>query len=194
MKVMKQEKLKAILEEMNISVYRLAKECKINVSDLYSGVNGRKVIYPKWRKAISEYLNMSEADLFEGLEENDIKKKDKSEKMTNYKKMAKYLAESGIVCEQMPLEKHSWCDEHFDADALQIALIKKYDEVADLLEIVEDQPTAYDVDKVAEEIEVFGGCAECREKGTDKRFYYGMGCKACVYGKIVNIVRRGGAE
>lgn len=73
---------------------------------------------------------------------------------------------------------------------------KAYDTLMlyEILGAIEDQPTAYNVDKVIEEIEAFGGCAECREKGTDKRFYYGMGCKACVYGKIVNIVKRGGAD
>lgn len=69
-----------------------------------------------------------------------------------------------------------------------------YKTIKDCMRAVDDQPTAYDVDKVVEEIEAFGGCAECREKGTDKRFYYGQGCKACLFGKIVGIVKRGGTD
>lgn len=79
-----------------------------------------------------------------------------------------------------------------DGDCQHCQFLKGYD-IDGGCEILE-MPTAYDVDKVIEEIEVFGGCAECRERGTDKRFYYGMGCKACVFGKIVDIVRRGGAD
>lgn len=63
-----------------------------------------------------------------------------------------------------------------------------------VIQTIDEQPTAYDVDKVVEEIEAFGGCTECKEKGTNKRFYYGQGCKACVFGKIVDIVKRGGGE
>lgn len=80
------------------------------------------------------------------------------------------------------------CHKHESQEAYDTLM--KYE----ILQAIEDQPTAYDVDKVVGEIEVFGGCAECRERGTDKRFYYGMGCKACVYGKIVDIVKRGGAD
>lgn len=69
-----------------------------------------------------------------------------------------------------------------------------YKTILDCMTAIDEQPTAFDVDKVVGEIEEFGGCAECREKGTDKRFYYGMGCKACVYGKIVDIVKRGGID
>lgn len=53
--------------------------------------------------------------------------------------------------------------------------------------------TAYDVDKVVEKIEQYA-CAECKEAGTYKRFYYGMGCKACAYGKILSIIKRGGID
>lgn len=64
----------------------------------------------------------------------------------------------------------------------------------DAVDAIEAMPTAYDIDKVVDEIETFGGCVECRAKGTDKRFYYGMGCKACVFGRIVDIVKRGGTN
>lgn len=69
-----------------------------------------------------------------------------------------------------------------DADALQIALIRKYDEVADLLEIVEHQPTAYDVDKVVEEF-------------TDEA--YGIESDAYIEMMLyeaIDIVKRGGAD
>lgn len=59
---------------------------------------------------------------------------------------------------------------------------------------VEVQPTAYDVDKVVTEIEKFADCEDCRRRGIDKKFYYGQGCKACAFGKIIDIVKRGGIE
>lgn len=83
-----------------------------------------------------------------------------------------------------------------DLDVGEVKAMREviYKTIKDCMRAIDEQPTAYDVDKVVEEIEAFGGCAECRERGTDKRFYYGMGCKACVYGKIVDIVKRGGVE
>lgn len=80
------------------------------------------------------------------------------------------------------------CHKHESQEAYDTLMLYE------ILGTIEDQPIAYDIDKVVDEIETFGGCIECREKGTDKRFYYGMGCKACVFGKIVDIVKRGGGE
>jgi lambda repressor-like predicted transcriptional regulator len=62
---MKQEKLRLILREKGISVNKLALECKITSPDMYSALNGKKPMFPKWRKAISEYLGMTEDELFE---------------------------------------------------------------------------------------------------------------------------------
>ena len=74
-----------------------------------------------------------------------------------------------------------------DADALQIALIRKYDEVADLLEIVDNQPTAFDVNKVVEEL----GEATWRYDPPFNDEPYRM---VILSNKAVQIVKRGGAD
>lgn len=61
---MKYEKLMMILHDRNITPYRLAKDCHISISDIYQALNGKKPMFPKWRKAISEYLNVTEDLLF----------------------------------------------------------------------------------------------------------------------------------
>ena len=63
--IREQKKLKTILKERGISAYRLAIDCSIATTNIYNCLNGKQYIYPKWRKAISEYLNMSEEDIFE---------------------------------------------------------------------------------------------------------------------------------
>ena len=52
---------------------------------------------------------------------------------------------------------------------------------------IDDIPTAYDAEKVVEELEVL---AECNEE-CKKNFYYGQGCNACLWHKIFEIVRKG---
>lgn len=61
-------KLLGTLQERNISRNRLARECNITPSDLYSALKGEKRMFPRWRKSISEYLDVDETILFE---END---------------------------------------------------------------------------------------------------------------------------
>lgn len=57
-------------------------------------------------------------------------------------------------------------------------------------ELLEDTPTVYDIEKVVEQIREFVECnAEC-----EKKFYYGQGCSACMWGKMVDIVRKGKVE
>jgi len=50
--IKKQEKLRSILEEKNITPYRLAKDCNISPTDIYNILNGERKIFPKWRKSI----------------------------------------------------------------------------------------------------------------------------------------------
>ena len=54
------------LNEKGISRLQLALKCQISPSDLYSAINGNKPFYPKWRKRISEYLEVDEQTLFDG--------------------------------------------------------------------------------------------------------------------------------
>jgi len=63
---MEQVQLKKFLNERNISAYRLAKECNIALSDMYQALNGKKKMFPRWRRSIAEYLGASEKELFEG--------------------------------------------------------------------------------------------------------------------------------
>lgn len=58
------------------------------------------------------------------------------------------------------------------------------------MEMVRKQPTAYDVEKVVADIQAF---AECNED-CKKNFYYGQGCSACLWNKIMGIVRKGGVK
>lgn len=60
-------------------------------------------------------------------------------------------------------------------------------EIADM---IEDAPTAYDVEAVVKQIEEF---VECNDE-CSKTFYQGRGCKACAYKEIIEIVRNGGVK
>lgn len=62
---MEQMILKKILKERDISAYRLAKECHIAPCDIYQALNGKKPMFPRWRKSISNFLQMDEKQLFE---------------------------------------------------------------------------------------------------------------------------------
>lgn len=64
------EKLKAEMQKRGISKYKLAHMSKIAEADFYSMLNGRKVMFPNWRKRIAEALEMSADELFD---ENDGK-------------------------------------------------------------------------------------------------------------------------
>ena len=59
------DKLKNVLDEKGISMYRLAKLSNIASPDLYSALSGKKVLFPNWKKRISEALEMPEEELFE---------------------------------------------------------------------------------------------------------------------------------
>lgn len=55
-----------VLNERGISKLQLALKCQISPSDLYNAINGNRPFYPKWRKKISEYLEVDEQTLFVG--------------------------------------------------------------------------------------------------------------------------------
>ena len=61
---MKQTKLKNLLQDKGVSPHRLAMECKIAPSTMYSILNGKICAYPRYRKSISEYLGLPEEDIF----------------------------------------------------------------------------------------------------------------------------------
>lgn len=65
-------KLLDVLRERNISKLQLALNVGINPTDLYCALNGTKPFYPKYKRKISEFLQIDEAVLFaEGEGEND---------------------------------------------------------------------------------------------------------------------------
>ena len=61
---MKYKNLMTVLHDRSITPYRLAKDCHISTSDIYQVLSGKKPMFPKWRRAISEYLNVNENALF----------------------------------------------------------------------------------------------------------------------------------
>lgn len=84
-----------------------------------------------------------------------------------------------------------------DADALKKALrdcqiesLIAHTEYKNVFDVINEQPTAYDVDAVVEEIKKF---AECDDKCA-KRFYLGMGCEACAWNTIMELIRKGGVN
>lgn len=55
---------------------------------------------------------------------------------------------------------------------------------------VDNQPTAFDVDKILEEL---AELAECSSQCANT-FYEGLGCGACMWTDVFNIVKRGGID
>ena len=64
------EKLRAELKKRGISVNKLSFMSNIAAADLYSMLKGKKVMFPNWRKRISEALGVPADELFD---ENDGK-------------------------------------------------------------------------------------------------------------------------
>lgn len=65
------KRLKQEMENQHIKAFTLAKKADINVSDLYSALNGKREMFPNWKKRISKALNVPEEDLFESEGNND---------------------------------------------------------------------------------------------------------------------------
>ena len=57
-------KLLTVLKEKNLSKLQLALKAGIAPSDLYCALNRKKPFYPMWKNRISEYLQISEDELF----------------------------------------------------------------------------------------------------------------------------------
>ena len=54
-----------------------------------------------------------------------------------------------------------------------------------LLEVIDEIPTAYDIQGIVEQLEELFYCNEqCQ-----KKFYQGLGCKACLFGKVKEIIK-----
>ena len=60
--------------------------------------------------------------------------------------------------------------------------------IKDIKRIIKNQPTAFNVDGVVEAIREY---AECDDECA-KTFYEGMGCKACMWNTMMDLVRKGG--
>jgi predicted transcriptional regulator len=61
-----QMKLTRILEERNLSKLQLSLKAGIAPSDLYRAINGKIPFYPKWKRQVSEYLQVSQDEIFGG--------------------------------------------------------------------------------------------------------------------------------
>lgn len=55
-----------VITERNITILQLAMKSGVNPSDLYQALKGKIPFYPKWKRLIAEYLQMSEEELFGG--------------------------------------------------------------------------------------------------------------------------------
>lgn len=59
-----------------------------------------------------------------------------------------------------------------------------------VLRIIDEQPTAYDVEEVVQQFKKIAGCnTECA-----KTFYEGMGCEACMWNAMMLLIRQGGGK
>lgn len=66
----------------------------------------------------------------------------------------------------------------------------KYDISKNLVNMIDSVPLAYDVEKAVEEVKKIAGCNDkCA-----KTFYQGMGCKACMWNTMMNLIREGGVN
>lgn len=59
------KKLKNVMEEKGISVYKASKETGIHSQDLYACMNGKKVMFNGWKQRIADYLEVPVSELFE---------------------------------------------------------------------------------------------------------------------------------
>ena len=69
-----------------------------------------------------------------------------------------------------------------------------------LIQLINEQPTAYDIDKVVEQLEAIQnfemrtGKGYCPDRDTECRYMYSdLGCSYCAFEKAIEIVK-GGAE
>ena len=62
-----------VLEERKISKLQLALHAGIAPHYLYNAINGKMPFYPKYKKAIAEYLQVDESELFGNEVQNEEK-------------------------------------------------------------------------------------------------------------------------
>lgn len=62
-----------VLEERKISKLQLALNAGIAPHYLYNAINGKMPFYPKYKKAIAEYLQVDESELFGNEVQNEEK-------------------------------------------------------------------------------------------------------------------------
>jgi transcriptional regulator with XRE-family HTH domain len=60
-----------VLEERKMSKLQLAMNTGIAPHYLYNAINGKMPFYPKYKKAIAEFLQMDEQELFSESEANN---------------------------------------------------------------------------------------------------------------------------
>lgn len=58
------QRLKATMQAKNVTVNKLSFLSQIASSDLYCAMNGKKPMYPNWKKRIAEALNTNVESLF----------------------------------------------------------------------------------------------------------------------------------
>jgi cystathionine beta-lyase family protein involved in aluminum resistance len=66
----------------------------------------------------------------------------------------------------------------------------KIEELRHIKDCVEHLPTAFNKEAVIKQIQEY---AECKEE-CKNNFYYGQGCKACAWNKMIEIVKAGGID
>ena len=59
------EKLKTILKDRGLSVNKLAFRAEIANTSLYNALAGKIPMYPRWKKRISEFLELPEEEIFD---------------------------------------------------------------------------------------------------------------------------------
>ena len=57
-------------------------------------------------------------------------------------------------------------------------------------QLVNEHSTAYNPDKIVEQLQELFYCNEYCQK----KFYQGLGCKACLFGKVIEVVKGGGVD
>ena len=62
-----------VLEERKMSKLQLAMNTGIAPHYLYNAINGKMPFYPKYKKAIAEYLQVDESELFGNEVQNEEK-------------------------------------------------------------------------------------------------------------------------
>lgn len=59
------EKLIEVMNKKNLTRHKLAMLSNINPPDLYNALEGKKPMYPSWRKRIANALGVKETDVFD---------------------------------------------------------------------------------------------------------------------------------